>query len=239
MLRAVAAAAATSMAAPSPTGGQMATEWRLDIGCKVLKPGDWLYNSCEYVPPNVTHGILALPVLTQNVSRRLDVRAELMIEQLTRHGMPYRIIQGHRFANRQKDDDLWDKYYAKVRLLIANVREALRACEEQTRHELCLILDDDARLHPHLDRELRCTLCELPSHWNVFHLCPGFTWGHFGPDEPETHFHFHPEFFYPLAQTLRLRFFEHWPTENGWVGAPTAFIIKRRHARHIRRVITV
>ena len=51
MLRAVAAAAATSMAAPSPTGGQMATEWRLDIGCKVLKPGDWLYNSCEYVPP--------------------------------------------------------------------------------------------------------------------------------------------------------------------------------------------
>ena len=55
----------------------------------------------------------------------------------------------------------------------AQIADALAACGRSS-HKWCLILDEDARLHPSFVAELQRTTCELPPSWQLLHLCPGF-----------------------------------------------------------------
>ena len=48
----------------------------------------------------------------------------------------------------------------------AQIADALAACGRSS-HKWCLILDEDARLHPSFVAELQRTTCELPPSWQL------------------------------------------------------------------------
>ena len=126
-----------------------------------------------------------------------------------------------------------DASRAKVRLARENALMALDACTRQHRRRLCLITEDDTRLHPRFLSELDSTIHALPPRWGALHLCPEFTWG--GITETATPFKLerrHHE------HSPGDRYFTEWPAVGGqWLGGPVAFVVHRLHAHRMAQTL--
>lgn len=154
-----------------------------------------------------------------------------MHAQLSAHGLMRHYI--HLPHPSRADLQQRDLATMKARFGRISARIALDACTRQQRRPLCLIIEDDTRLHPKFLSELAKTLDALPRDWQVLHLCPEFVWGSALPNP--TPFKLHPD---QQRPSDAVRFFSHWPATGGqWVGGPLAFVVRRPHAGAMARTL--
>jgi hypothetical protein len=69
----------------------------------------------------------------------------------------------------------------KLHGLLQEHTESLEHFRMMQDNQLALLTDDDTLFIPNLKNELKKTIDELPTDWNVFHLCPGYLHGRIDP----------------------------------------------------------
>lgn len=176
------------------------------------------------VQNHLVRQVVAIP-LVANSTDRLRRRRHAMRAQLRALGIGWLSIQVPQPSVEEMRSD--DVPLMKARLGRASTLLALDECTRQEEKRFCLILEDDARLHPRFFEELLRTVRTLPPGFQALHLCPEFTWGGTQPDP--THFQLHASCTRPSTAE---RYFTSWPATLGqWVGGPVAFIVRRSHAQ--------
>ena len=126
----------------------------------------------------------------------------------------------------------------RSREIARNTIKALKTC--YTSHfKLCIIMEDDAKLHPNFIDEVSETWNSLPKSATLLHMCPGFAWGRKFRNET-MHFHVNPEKNVEYPKVLS-RYWNDWPCKHGFcaTGSPVAFMVESRHVPLLIKKITL
>lgn len=117
---------------------------------------------------------------------------------------------------------------AKSQEIARNTIQALNTCAKSN-FRLCIIMEDDAKLHPNFIDEASDTWNDLPPSARLLHMCPGFAWGRKYRNE-SLHFHANPEQHIGYPDVLS-RYWKRWPCRTGFcaTGGPVAFMVQADH----------
>jgi len=192
--------------------------------------------------------LLALPMVLLNGSSVSEGRLHLVRDQLAALRLDAQLVAVDDIDGEREGVNTTDTSRKQV-LSLRNVDRALRHCANAAGHSGCLIFEDDAVFHPKFREELPRTLQQLdgrPEAWETLHLCPGSIWGRQYHNkgakyDPATLFHVNPNEQYADPPSVRPdplldgRVLKPPPLPHGkydkrrgsWLGAPTAFVIKR------------
>jgi len=123
-----------------------------------------------------------------------------------------------------------------------NVVNALHECTKDEKHDFCLVHEDDTALHTELSSELAATLAVLPTHWQMLHLCPGFSSGSHArlPGWKAHKFHLNPEDKTCAAANHGAgagRIFSPQSRCFGCFGGPVAFLVRKGHAQSVLELL--